>query len=235
VVADVDVLLRRRVADRTLIVGATEQTDGDLHPGRVEADVLRRRQCGLVGSTWAMLDQHHGADVHIVGPDVPTPWPLVAAGDVLVAPAGVSVPLAVWAADCAPIVLLGADGTRVAAHAGWRGLAAGVIDAALDAVGAVDAAVLGPCIHTCCYEFAMGDLEEVAATVGLGSDEVRGQTSWGTPALDVPATVSALLARRNITLDVSGPCTGCDLRFRSHRRRGDVARHAVVTWVEQGQ
>lgn len=227
-----DRLLRRRIAGRPLIVGVTERADGDVHPGRVDADTLRRRQHDLVGSTWVMLDQQHGADVHLVGLDTPTPWPLVAAGDVLVAPAAVSAPLAVWAADCAPIVLLGADGTRVAAHAGWRGLAAGVIDAALDAVGAVAAAVLGPCIHACCYEFAVGDLEEVASTVGLGPDEVRGQTSWGMPALDVPATVAALLARRSITLDVSGPCTGCDLRFHSHRRRGDVARHAVVTWVE---
>lgn len=230
-----DVLLRRRIAGRTLIVGATEQIDGDLHPGRVEADVLRRRQCRLIGSTWVMLDQQHGADVHIVA-SVPTPaWPLAAAGDVLVAPPGVSAPLAVWAADCAPIVLLGADGARVAAHVGWRGLAAGAIDAAIDAAGVVDAAVLGPCIHRCCYEFTLGDLAEISTAVALDLGEMCGQTSWGTPALDVPATVAALLARRGIELDVSGPCTGCDLRFHSHRRRGDVGRHAVVTWMEHEQ
>jgi polyphenol oxidase len=110
---------------------------------------------------------------------------------------------------------------------------AGAIDAAADAAGVVDAAVLGPCIHRCCYEFAPRDLEEIGAAVALDVDQVRGQTSWGTPALDVPATVTALLARRGIELDVSGPCTGCDARFHSHRRRRDVARHAVVTWVEQ--
>lgn len=228
-----DVLLRRRIAGRTLIVGATERADGDVHPVRVAADELRRRQRELVGSTWVMLDQQHGADVHTVASQPAPDWPLAGTGDVLVAPVEVAGPLAVWAADCAPIVLLGADGTRVAAHAGWRGLAAGAVDAAADAVGVVDAAVLGPCIHRCCYEFDPDDLDAVAAAVALHPDEVRGPTSWGTSALDVPATVAALLARRGITLDVSGPCTGCDVRFRSHRRRGDLARHALVTWVER--
>lgn len=230
-----DELLRRQIAGRTLVVGATDRADGDLHPVRVAADDLRRRQRELVGSTWVMLDQQHGADVFNVASVSATPWPLAAAGDVLVAPVSVCWPLAVWAADCAPIVLLGADGTRVAAHAGWRGLVAGAIDAAVDAVGVVRAAALGPCIHRCCYEFELRDLEEVGTAVALDLDEVGARTSWGAPALDVPATVAALLARRGIELDVSGPCTGCDPRFHSHRRRGDVARHAVVTWVEQEQ
>jgi polyphenol oxidase len=218
-----------------MLVGATDRTDGDFHPGRVAADDLRHRQRGLVGSPWVMLDQQHGAVVVDVASVPAIPWPLAAAGDVLVAPVGDTRPLAVWAADCAPIVLLGADGTRVVAHAGWRGLAAGAIDAAADAVGAVDAAVLGPCIHRCCYEFAMSDLGALSISVALDLDQVCGQTSWGAPALDVPATVAALLARRGIELDVSGACTGCDERFHSHRRRGDVARHAVVTWVEHEQ
>lgn len=227
-----DVLLRRRIGGRTLIVGATERADGDVHPVLVAADELRRRQRELVGSTWVMLDQQHGAEVHTVAPQLTPDWPLAATGDVLVAPADVAAPLAVWAADCAPIVMLGADGTRVAAHAGWRGLVAGAVDAAADAVGVADAAVLGPCIHPCCYEFSCRDLEQFSAAVALDLDDVRGQTSWGAAALDVPATVAALLARRGIALDVSGPCTGCEVRFQSHRRRGDIARHALVTWVE---
>jgi copper oxidase (laccase) domain-containing protein len=35
-----------------------------------------------------------------------------------------------------------------------------------------------------------------------------------------------------VPLDVVGPCTGCDERWYSYRRRGDVGRHAVVAWTE---
>jgi polyphenol oxidase len=52
------------------------------------------------------------------------------------------------------------------------------------------------------------------------------------PALDVPAAVRAGLARRAIELDVAGTCTGCDRRFRSHRRRAELERHALVVWFE---
>jgi polyphenol oxidase len=227
-----DELLRRQVAGRMLVVGATDRADGDFNPVRVAPDDLGHRQRALVGARWVMLDQQHGADVCTVA-SLPLPtWPLAGSGDVLVAAGTVSYPLAVWAADCAPIVLFGDDGTRVVAHAGWRGLTAGAIDAAVDAVGVVEAAVLGPCIHACCYEFGRRGVEEVSAAVALDLEEIRGQTSWGSIALDVPATVAALLARRGVGLDVVGACTGCDPRLHSHRRRGDAARHAVVTWVE---
>jgi hypothetical protein len=146
--------------------------------------------------------------------------------------------LAVWVADCAPIALFGANGTsRVVAHAGWRGLAGGVLDVAIDALEStgttVAAAVLGPCIHPCCYEFAGGDLDQVAAGVGASSSDVVGVTAWGTRALDVPGAVATGLARRGVALDNEGPCTGCDLRFRSHRRRAELERHALVAWFEE--
>ena len=157
-------------------------------------------------------------------------------GDVLVARRSCE-PLAVWAADCAPVALFGADGTtRVVAHGGWKGLADGVLDVAVDALESsgtnVAAAVLGPCIHSCCYEFGAADLERVADGVGASAREVTGSTRWGTCALDVPAAVASGLARRHVALDVVGTCTGCDRRFRSHRRRADRERHALVAWFE---
>jgi copper oxidase (laccase) domain-containing protein len=124
----------------------------------------------------------------------------------------------------------------VVAHAGWRGLAGGVIDVAVDALESTGtqaaAAVLGPCIHACCYEFGAADLEQVALGVGAAPSDVAGSTSWGTRALDVPAAVTAALARRGIEIDVAGVCTGCDPRFRSHRCRAELERHALVVWFE---
>ncbi len=229
-------LLRRDVGHRTAVAAVTERSDGDVHPGRVDPDTLRHRQRHLTGATWVMLDEVHGIDVVVVDVGTLPAWPIAGIGDVLSADASDEM-LAVWVADCASIALFGANGTsRVVAHGGWRGLAGGVIDAAVDALEStgttVAAAVLGPCIHACCYEFGAADLDDVANGVGASASSVTGSTQWGTSALDVPAAVAAGLARRGIELDVVGACTGCDLRFRSHRRRADPERHALVAWFE---
>jgi copper oxidase (laccase) domain-containing protein len=229
-------LLRRDIDGRIAVAAVTECSDGDVHPEIVDADTLRQRQLALTGNRWVMLDEVHGVDVVSVDSLACTAWPLAGTGDVLLAERS-SETLAVWVADCAPLALFGANGTtRVVAHGGWRGLATGVIDVAVDALEStgtkVAAAVLGPCIHPCCYEFGAADLELVAHGVGAAARDVTGTTSWGTRALDVPAAVTVGLARRGIEIDVAGACTGCDQRFRSHRRRGELERHALVVWFE---
>jgi hypothetical protein len=137
------------------------------------------------------------------------------------------VPIAVRVADCAPIALL-ADGVVGVVHAGWRGIVAGVIPAALDAMRALGAtdirAVLGPCIHAECYEFGAPELDAIAAALG---DGVRGTTSWGTPALDVPSAIRIQLP----DVEDESVCTACSTDHWSHRARGDVERQAVVAWL----
>lgn len=220
-------LLDTVVSGRRVRALATDRTDGDMHPVRVAADVLERRQVAVSGRPWTMIDQVHGIDVVEAGHGV--------TGDVLVTTAKAT-HIAVWAADCAPIVLVASDGTLVAAHGGWRGLAAGVVDVAVNAAthhgGDVDAAILGPVIHPCCYEFGSADREEVAEGLGVDVVEVTGVTSDGQSALDVPSGIRAALSRHGIDLDVSGPCTGCDDRWFSHRVRQELGRHAVVVHQE---
>jgi copper oxidase (laccase) domain-containing protein len=88
-------------------------------------------------------------------------------------------------------------------------------------------ATLGPCIRPECYEFGAADLDAVAAQLG---DHVRGTTSWGTPALDVPAAVRASLASVGVELVDASTCTACSPDHWSHRAAGDVERQAVVVW-----
>ena len=230
-------LLRRDIGGSVAVCAVTECVDGDVHPERVDPEILHERQLALTGTRWAMLDEVHGTDLVVVDALGEVNWPIVGTGDVLVAQRS-SETLAVWAADCAPIAFFGADGSsRVVAHGGWRGLASGVVDVAVDALEStnthVAAAVLGPCIHSCCYEFGSADLDEVADGVGTTASSVSGSTTWGTLSLDVPAAVAAALARRGVELDVVGTCTGCDRRFRSHWRRVDPERHALVAWFEE--
>jgi YfiH family protein len=141
--------------------------------------------------------------------------------------------LAVRTADCAPVVLLG-DGAVGLVHAGWRGLLAGVVANAASAMAglgvAPTAAAIGPCIRPGCYEFDGPELAELVARFG---PSVRGTTTWGTPALDLPAVVRVALAGAGIrdVADASG-CTACDRRWFSHRARGETERFATTAWLE---
>ena len=142
-------------------------------------------------------------------------------------------PIAVRTADCAPVVLSSSTVVGVV-HCGWRGLAGGVLEAAVHTMrdlGAlsVDAA-LGPCIHAECYAFSKDDLDDLAVRYG---DVVRGTAASGDAALDLPAMVKAALAGVDVPLVFdAGTCTACDAsRWFSHRARGESERQAAVAWL----
>ena len=140
--------------------------------------------------------------------------------------------IAVRTADCAPVVLLGEQSVGVV-HAGWRGLLGGVVAGAVAAMAdlgdAPRVAHLGPCIRVGCYEFDGPQLDDVVARYG---EAARGTTTWGTPALDLPAAVHAALTEAGVdqVRDTSG-CTACDTRWYSHRARGELERFATSAWL----
>ena len=135
-------------------------------------------------------------------------------------------------ADCAPVALASDEGVVGVAHAGWRGLAAGVVDATVEAMRSLGAtriqAVLGPCIRTACYPFGAEDLDTVVTLTG---PEVRGLDRHGRPALDLAAGVVAVLRRAGVDdVDDVGTCTACSDGHWSWRARRDHARQATVVW-----
>jgi polyphenol oxidase len=193
----------------------------------VAPDVEARRRT-VVDAPWTWLRQVHGDTVVTVG--APGQGAGTRADASVSARAGCV--LAVLTADCAPVALTTPDGLVAAVHAGWRGLTAGVLEQAVNAVrglgGTEIAAVLGPCIHAECYEFGTADLDVVASRLG---DRVRATTSEGRPALDVPAGVRVALAGAGVThLDDVDVCTACSMEYFSWRARADLARQALVIW-----
>jgi copper oxidase (laccase) domain-containing protein len=182
---------------------------------RADDDTRHRRD-------WAVVRQVHGAGV-VVADRIGD----LGDGDAIVT-ATPGLPIAVRVADCAPVALV-ADGVVGVVHAGWRGIVAGVLPAAMDAMRSLGAgditAVLGPCIHAECYEFGVDELDRIAAQLG---DGVRGTTSWGAPALDVPAAICAQVPG----IEDRSVCTACSTAHWSHRARGDAERQAVVAWLE---
>jgi YfiH family protein len=130
----------------------------------------------------------------------------------------------VLSADCLPVALGGA-GAVAMLHAGWRGLAAGVLEngvATLRELGAQApiAAVIGPGAGVCCYEVG----PEVHAAFGEAHRD------------EGPIDLRAIARERLLAAGVSEVrdarhCTICDERFFSHRREGARAgRQGGVAW-----
>ncbi len=201
----------------SLNVGASVGDD----PAAVAAN--RGAIAGLVDAdALALVRQVHGRDVARLSAPAATPPDADAVlTDV------VDLPLAVQTADCVPILLADLTGGQVAGvHAGWRGVVADVVGAALDAMaprGPV-LAWIGPAICPGCYEVS----EEVRAEVAAAAPEAFAQTRTGTPAVDVRAGVTAQLARRGVAAEIVGGCTFEDPHLYSYRRDAVTGRQAGV-------
>jgi hypothetical protein len=177
---------------------------------------------------WVWLNQVHGATVLTVRGLPDLGWVPPDADAAVTAGSGVA--LAVLTADCAPIAI--ADEVAIGViHAGWHGLLAGVVPAAVAALRAIGRgpvrAAIGPCIRPPHYEFGRADLDRLVARFGPA---LEGRTLAGTPALDLAAGVRAAFAECDVTdVDDTGLCTADDPdRFFSFRRDGVTGRQAVV-------
>ena len=175
----------------------------------------------------AFVRQVHGADVfHWDAQAVPPLGEEPVADVVLTTTPGTAV--AVLVADCVPVLLAGPGGVA-AVHAGRKGVLAGVVPAAVAALAEegvrVTRASIGPAICGRCYEVP-GDLRAEASAV---LPELHATTSWGTPALDLPAGVRAQLHGAGITrVDHQARCTMEDEQFFSYRRSGVCGRFGGV-------
>jgi len=131
----------------------------------------------------------------------------------------------VLSADCVPVAL-GCSSAVGMVHAGWRGLAAGVVEEGVRAVrelghGEEIVAVVGPCAGACCYEVG----PEV-------HDAFAGRHRDG-HLVDLRAIAHERLLAAGVAevRDVLA-CTICDERFFSHRREGERAgRQAGIAWL----
>jgi hypothetical protein len=192
----------------------------------------QRRFAAAVGYDAARLftvSQVHGSHVHEISEQDEPDSVRSMQGDALVAPAGAAI--GIRTADCVPVLLVDPKTRHVAAaHAGWRGVIAGVVPAALSKLarraGAQPAqlrAAMFPHIRRCCFEVDDALAEQLAAA-GSGAGASVFQVAAGKPyvALDVIVRAqlkAAGMPESNID-DVSG-CTCCDLeRFFSYRRDG---------------
>jgi len=141
-------------------------------------------------------------------------------------------------ADCLPVLFCNRAGTRVAAaHAGWRGLANGVLEATLDSL-AVPAneilAWLGPAIGPQAFEVGPEVREAFIAQLPEAVKAFAASPNAGKFLADIYQLARLRLAARGITAVYGGGlCTVNDPRFFSYRRNPRTGRFASLIWIER--
>ena len=143
----------------------------------------------------------------------------------------------VQVADCLPVLLAARDGSAVAAaHAGWRGLAAGVLEATVRRLAVEPGQLLawlgpgiGPAHFEVCQEVRRAFLMRDVAAAGAFTDNPRAR--W---QCDLVALARARLAALGVAAVFGGEwCTYADAtRFFSYRRDGRCGRMAALIWRE---
>ena len=205
--------------------------------GHERGRAARERLCEQLGLQWLCASrQVHGTAVQLVTELAGSGGEAVAIDADGHATAQSGIGAMVLSADCLPVAL-GCEGAVAMVHAGWRGLAAGVLEAGVGSLhelggsGPIDA-VIGPGAGVCCYEVG----PEVHAALG-GEEAVARDSPPSTTApprnVDLRATARRRLlaagAERVREVEV---CTICDERFFSHRREGERAgRQGGIAWL----
>ncbi|MEQ1802555.1 MAG: peptidoglycan editing factor PgeF [Gammaproteobacteria bacterium] len=207
---------------------------GDNPQGVVRNRRLLRNALGLAAEP-AWLQQVHGTtvvDAAAAGarPAADASW--------TTAP---GVVCAVLTADCLPVLFCNRAGTHVAAaHAGWRGLAAGVLESTVGWLAADGVrpdsllAWLGPAIGPASYEVG-GEVRDAFLRADPAGDGAFRPTRPGHWLLDLYAAARLRLRRAGVTAITGGDyCTLAEPeRFFSHRRDGVTGRQATLIWLEK--
>lgn len=212
-----------------------------LHVGDDPAAVAenRARLAAHLPARPAWIAQVHGADVvdaATVGPGQPT-----RTGDASIA-SSPGVVCAILTADCLPVLFADEKGKVVgAAHAGWRGLAGGVLGQTLAAMRAAGAgeitAWMGPAIGPTAFEVGQDVFDSFARALpghDVGFAFVRRPERGSKYTADMFALARLMLDRDGVTSVAGGlHCTAVERdRFYSYRRDGVTGRQASLIWLK---
>ncbi|MGH8135247.1 MAG: peptidoglycan editing factor PgeF [Steroidobacteraceae bacterium] len=195
----------------------------------VAANRQRLREALALPSDPQWLDQVHGRRVATLS------GPISASADAAVA-FGPGPVAAVLSADCLPVLLANRKGDRVGiAHAGWRGLAAGVVEATVAALASDPAqliAWLGPAIGPAAFEVG-GEVRAMFMAAQPESDADFRPGCGRKYLADLPGLARRRLAACGVTQVYGGDlCTVADpRRFYSYRRDGQTGRMASLIWL----
>jgi YfiH family protein len=214
--------------------------------GTTVADLDAAANLGAVADLYAAADLHRGTDLD-AGTDLAATVDLDGLADLDVSrPSGPADAAftrrrgrvcAILTADCLPILLAAESGDLVAAaHAGWRGLAGGVIEAAVRALKVTPEklmAWLGPAIGPRHFEVG-AEVREALLAGHPGADAAFAANARGRYMADLGSLARRRLAALGVGRVYGGDqCTYADgNRYFSHRRDGVTGRQATLIWLE---
>ena len=190
----------------------------------------RHRLTAELGCQPAWLSQVHGIDVVEADPSV------VSTADASWS-ATRGIACTIMTADCLPALFCDRAGTRVgAAHAGWRGLAGGVLEATVDAMGVVPAELLvwlGPSIGPQAFEVGPEVREAFLKDHAEAERAFLPSANAGKYMADIYELARIRLAAKGVTAVYGGGfCTFTDTeRFYSYRRSSRTGRLASLIWL----
>jgi YfiH family protein len=215
--------------------GQDDANDFNLSGDSIEAPApftsLRDR---LGASSMIVGEQVHGRRVFTLTSGARNGWLVVPECDGLVTPTP-GLALAVRGADCVPILLWVKGAAIGAVHAGWRGMAGGIVAAAVTRLmrlghTASDIyAAIGPAIGPCCFEIGPDAAARLSALPAGEEAVVRreGKSWYADLAMLATAQLAATGVRAGHIL-TPGECTSCrDDLFFSYRREGALAGRQV--------
>ena len=191
----------------------------------------------LAGGQLAAPHQVHSPDVVTVN----AVWDDAAEGRPVadaVVTATPGVVLGIVTADCGPILFADAEaGVVGAAHAGWRGLAAGVLEATLDSLDVPADEVLvwlGPAIGPKAFEVGPEVREVFINQLPEAAEAFVPSNNAGKFMADIYLLARLRLAERGVTAVYGGGfCTVTDPRFFSYRRAPRTGRFASLIWLDR--
>jgi len=143
--------------------------------------------------------------------------------------------LAILTADCLPVLFCTDDGGTIgAAHAGWRGLAAGVLERTVEAIAAAPSRVLawiGPAIGAASYEVGEA-VRDAFVAIDAGAADAFAETRPGHWRCDLAHLARRRLAAAGVArVHGGGFDTFGDERFYSYRRGPVTGRFATLAWT----
>jgi len=171
-----------------------------------------------IASGWATIHQVHGNRTVVAT----EPVHYGDADGLVTQRAGL--PIVIATADCVPVVLIG-ERTRALTHAGWRGIASGIVRGAVKTMSALDdppnRAILGPHICGSCYEVG----SEVNDAIGGFASVTRA----GNNGADLAEAIRYQLD--GVPVEDDAVCTYEDTTMASYRENGTPDRQVTVVWI----
>lgn len=171
--------------------------------------------------TWNRKPEIEFFDVtQVHGTDLASPETLPCEADgIFVSLAEFNKPLAIKTADCLPIVIEGEKGV-VFLHAGWRGLAHGILDKPEIEMLTPQRIFIGPSIHECCFEVSSDFLQNFPDSPHLKNKN-------GKNYFNLQEEAKRLLKSKfpNLLVSIAPVCTCCDSQMHSYRRNKTTERN----------